>query len=123
MASSGLSIMFKWYRRDPSDEDLRSADDMTAFDVAYGAESFDNITYLDFTCSLPGALAAASRTVFVDAEADTFGLDAVGSTQKREAGIRLLYSPSVKVAAALGCQGSDLPPTLGQLTPLPVKRK
>ena len=120
---SGLEITFKWVQRQPGDADLTSEEDVTDFDVAYGASSFDNGSYLDFTCPLPGALAAESRTRYIEAYADTRGLDAVGSAQKREAGIRLLYSPSVKVAAALGCQGSDLPPTLGQLKPLPMKKK
>ncbi|WP_328469072.1 hypothetical protein [Streptomyces sp. NBC_00448] len=123
LMTSGLEIQFQWSSRKPSDKDLKSGDDFTAFGIAYGALSFDNGTYLDFTCSLPGALAGESRTRYVEAYANTSGLSAVGSAEKREAGVRLLYSPAVKVAAALGCQGSDLPPTLGTLKPLPMKKK
>ncbi|SEF85497.1 hypothetical protein SAMN05216223_102263 [Actinacidiphila yanglinensis] len=123
LVPSGLDIQFQWSQQKPGDHDLESAADVTVFDLAYGALSFDNGTYLGFTCPLPGALAAKSRKWYIDAHASTTGLDAVGRTEKREAAVRLLYSPAVKVAAALGCQGSDLPPTLGTLKPLPMKKK
>lgn len=122
LVSSGLEITFQWWHRNPHDKSAGSEPDQTEYDLAYGASSFDNTSYLSFTCPLPGALASTSRAFYITAEAETFGLDAVGRTEKREAAVRLLYSPALKVAAALGCQGSDLPPTLGTLKPLPMKK-
>jgi hypothetical protein len=118
----GLQITYQWFHRSPGDRETASTEESTNFDIAYGASSHDNGAYLNFSCPLSGPAAAKSRSVEVTASASTFGLDAVSHAQKREAEARILYSASVKLADGLGCEGSNLPSTLGMLTPLPLKK-
>jgi len=118
----GLRISYQWFRRSPGDHETVSTEESTNFEIAYGASSHDNGAYLNFSCPLPGSAAAKSRSMEVMASATTFGLDAVNHAQKREAEARILYSASVKLAAGMGCEGSNLPSALGKLTPLPLKK-
>jgi hypothetical protein len=118
----GFSISFKWNQY----VDTAPLTTSTTFSseysgIGYGASSRDDDAYIDFSCILKSAHRGVGdgRGMFIDATALTDRLDALPRAQKREAQIRVLHAAATGVATAMGCS-TNLPRTLGRLTPLPL---
>lgn len=117
-----FSISFKWDEYHAVPPLTTSTPDSSEYpNIGYGASSRDGNALLDFSCVLkskhPGV--ADGRGMYIEATALTDKLNALPSAQKREAQVRVLHAASLSVATAMGCS-TNLPRTLGPLTPLPL---
>jgi hypothetical protein len=117
----GFSISFKWNEYVDTAPLTASTPDSTEYPFGYEASSRDDSAILEFSCILKSEHSGVGdgRGMFIDATALTDRLDALPSAQKREAQIRVLHAASIGVATAMGCS-TNLPKTLGRLTPLPL---
>jgi hypothetical protein len=117
-----FSISFKWDEYHAVPPLTTSTPESSEYPkVGYGASSRDGDALLDFSCVLKSAHpgVADGRGMYIEATALTDKLNALPSAQKREAQVRVLHAASVSVATAMGCS-TNLPKTLGRLTPLPL---
>jgi hypothetical protein len=117
-----FDITFTWGQNNGASPTTESTPDSSEYNgIGYQASSQDDEVLIDFSCVMRSATSgvADGRGMYIKATADTDGLNALPSAQKREAQVRVLHAASVSVATAMGCS-TNLPKTLGRLTPLPL---
>jgi hypothetical protein len=118
-SAAWLKISFQWEPFGGVPPDYGSTPDSDEYnDIGYGASSRDDDVLIGFSCRVPNAGEDDGHGLYIKATADTEGLNALATKQKRDAQLRVLHAASVSVATALHCS-TNLPTKLGMLKPLP----